>query len=204
MQNHASVVCSHLLATVVLVLASCAGAGDEAVRSSDDTASPASGDDHLLEDLLAQVRVAEGKLTGLAEEFSQEVYDWRPADGVRSSGEVFMHVATINFAFPLSAGHEAPPSTGLTLETLQTAAPAYQSSLSDKPGIVPELEASFENLRAAMQASLGDDLDREVTALGEASTLRAFWVGHVNHLHEHLGQLIAYGRVNGVAPPWSG
>jgi hypothetical protein len=25
----------------------------------------------------------------------------------------------------------------------------------------------------------------------------------VSHLHEHLGQAIAYARMNGVAPPWS-
>jgi hypothetical protein len=24
-----------------------------------------------------------------------------------------------------------------------------------------------------------------------------------NHLHEHLGQSIAYARTNGVTPPWS-
>jgi hypothetical protein len=23
------------------------------------------------------------------------------------------------------------------------------------------------------------------------------------HLHEHLGQSIAYARINGIAPPWS-
>jgi hypothetical protein len=26
----------------------------------------------------------------------------------------------------------------------------------------------------------------------------------LSHLHEHLGQSIAYARTNGVAPPWSG
>jgi hypothetical protein len=25
----------------------------------------------------------------------------------------------------------------------------------------------------------------------------------VTHLHEHLGQLIAYARMNNVVPPWS-
>jgi hypothetical protein len=28
-------------------------------------------------------------------------------------------------------------------------------------------------------------------------------VGTVTHLHEHLGQLIAYARSNKVTPPWS-
>jgi hypothetical protein len=30
------------------------------------------------------------------------------------------------------------------------------------------------------------------------------WVLTTTHLHEHLGQLIAYARSNGVVPPWSG
>lgn len=25
----------------------------------------------------------------------------------------------------------------------------------------------------------------------------------MNHSHEHLGQSIAYARMNGIAPPWS-
>ena len=29
------------------------------------------------------------------------------------------------------------------------------------------------------------------------------WIGATTHLHEHLGQLIAYARSNGVVPPWS-
>jgi hypothetical protein len=29
------------------------------------------------------------------------------------------------------------------------------------------------------------------------------WILTVGHLHEHLGQLIAYARSNNVVPPWS-
>jgi len=35
------------------------------------------------------------------------------------------------------------------------------------------------------------------------TTRRAMWIGATTHLHEHLGQLIAYARSNGVVPPWS-
>jgi len=35
------------------------------------------------------------------------------------------------------------------------------------------------------------------------TTIRATWIAAVTHFHEHLGQLIAYGRSNNVTPPWS-
>jgi hypothetical protein len=143
------------------------------------------------------------RIVTLAERFGQEQYDWRPADGVRSAAEVFMHVAAINAAFPLFAGHEAPASTGLTMDNLPTAAPAYENSLTTRDRIRPELSASFEHLRAAIEATSASGLERQVTVFGEAMTVRALWIGHLGHLHEHLGQSIAYGRTNGVVPPWS-
>jgi hypothetical protein len=35
------------------------------------------------------------------------------------------------------------------------------------------------------------------------TTVRRAWVGATTHLHEHLGQLIAYARSNKIVPPWS-
>ena len=46
------------------------------------------------------------------------------------------------------------------------------------------------------------ELDR-VVELGRPTTVGAVWVEAVVHLHEHLGQSIAYARVNEVVPPWS-
>jgi hypothetical protein len=34
-------------------------------------------------------------------------------------------------------------------------------------------------------------------------SVRNFMVTMIAHLHEHLGQSIAYARMNGVTPPWS-
>jgi len=38
---------------------------------------------------------------------------------------------------------------------------------------------------------------------GQDSTVRAAMLLFVTHMHEHLGQLVAYARSNGVVPPWS-
>lgn len=189
----------------VLVIALCLGSCTEPgeTRDSNGPANQGSGRDPIIAELLSNLSVVQEKVVALADEFTQEQYDWRPADGVRSAAEVFMHVAAINFAFPLFAGHEAPASTGLTLENLPTAAPAYENSLMSKDGIRPELSASFQHLRTAIESTSASDLERQVTVFGNTITVRAFWIGHVGHLHEHLGQSIAYGRTNGVVPPWS-
>jgi len=39
---------------------------------------------------------------------------------------------------------------------------------------------------------------------GNDITERAAFLNALTHLHEHLGQSIAYARMNGVVPPWSG
>lgn len=36
-----------------------------------------------------------------------------------------------------------------------------------------------------------------------ARSVRQVWVLTASHLHEHLGQQIAYARMNGIVPPWS-
>lgn len=154
-------------------------------------------------ELLDILSDTEKRLVALADEFTEAQYAWRPGEGVRSSAEVFMHVATINYAFPLFVGHEAPSSTGLTMDNLPTEAPAYEASLRSKDDVRPVLSASLDHVRTAIASSSASDLDRQVAVPGKTMTLRRFWVGHLTHLHEHLGQLIAYSRMNGVVPPWN-
>jgi len=48
----------------------------------------------------------------------------------------------------------------------------------------------------------GADLERVVKTPGQAAPLRTYLFRYSSHSYEHLGQLIAYARINGVAPPW--
>lgn len=203
MRNPMSMPIRHFpVLALVLGLASCDAAGADDVGSN-RAVDQAVGEDPLIAELLSQLSGVEEKILALADEFTEDQYDWRPAEGVRSGGEVFMHVAAVNFVFPLFAGHEAPASTGLTMENLPTAAPAYENSRKRKAGIRPELRASFDNLRSAIESSSTSDLDREVSVFGQTGTRRMLWIAHIGHLQEHLGQLIAYARMNGVVPPWN-
>jgi hypothetical protein len=185
----------------VLLLASCGGSA-ETIGTTERGNQPGD-EDPTLGELLSQLELVEEKVLGLAGKFETAEYEWHPDEGARSGAEVFMHLVTINFVFPIFAGHPAPLATGLTIEDLDTAAPAFEGSLHSKEEILPELGASFAHLRRAIESTSAQDLENQVTLFGNSTTVRAFWIDHVGHLREHLGQLIAYGRTNGVAPPWS-
>ena len=47
------------------------------------------------------------------------------------------------------------------------------------------------------------DLNRPVKFFSTDTTVRGIFVIIATHLSEHLGQSIAYARMNGITPPWS-
>lgn len=187
-----------ICAFVTLMGAACAG--DPAPRDSLQSAEP---DQALaLEEIVRDLSDAEDKVIALAEALSAEQYDWRPAEGVRSSGEVFMHIASVNYAFPIFTGADAPEAAAMSLDDFFPSIAAYERTAETKEEILSAVRASFQHLRTAVEAS-SVDLDRELEVFGTPSSVRGFWWVHLGHVHEHLGQLVAYARSNGVAPPWS-
>src|SRR5207253_2024662 len=75
--------------------------------------------------------------------------------------------------------------------------------ITDKQRVLDELRRSFDQLHGAILAASDADLDKPVRMYGELSTERATFITALTHIHEHLGQSIAYARMNGVVPPWS-
>ena len=76
--------------------------------------------------------------------------------------------------------------------------------LIDSQGrIVAAMEHSFMHLRHAIANVPDGDLDAMTRMFGQEVTKRQALSTAVTHLHEHLGQAIAYARMNGVTPPWS-
>lgn len=45
--------------------------------------------------------------------------------------------------------------------------------------------------------------DKPQDMLNWHTTLRGSFIAITGHLGEHLGQSIAYARVNGIVPPWT-
>jgi uncharacterized damage-inducible protein DinB len=145
-------------------------------------------------ELLGRLDDAATKLDQLAAAIPQEKYGWRPGPGVRSVSEVLMHVGGNNYLLLTFVGIESPVALDDRLE----------GSLTDRERVTEFLRRSFERVRAALRALPDADLDRAASMLGRPTTYRNVYLGTVTHAHEHLGQLIAYARVNGIAPPWSG
>ena len=73
----------------------------------------------------------------------------------------------------------------------------------NKAAVIAELEKSFAFLRTAMISTTDAQLNTAMDVFGRKSTARGLWIATAIHLHEHLGQLIAYARSNNVTPPWS-
>lgn len=133
------------------------------------------------------------KLVDLAAVTPASKYGWRPTRGVRSISEVYMHVAGGNYFLASFAGMKAPSYDTRTLE-----------QITNKDRVVEELRKSFEHIRAAALKTSDADLDKPIKMFGRDTTTRGAFVTALNHLHEHLGQSIAYARMNNVVPPWSG
>lgn len=156
----------------------------------------------LVADLIRDVEGVEKKLIGLAKVTPAEKLAWRPGTGVRSIGEVFLHVASDNYFIPSGFGHAIPEATGIKagdFKSLQT----YETRNLTREQIVSELEESFAYLKAQMAKTTAATVGNEVSMFGMKTTAQGMWILATTHLHEHLGQSIAYARTNGIVPPWS-
>jgi uncharacterized damage-inducible protein DinB len=194
----------HLAFTAALLAATTlpAAAQQPAPSASSAGASSASAPAGLTADLLTDIDQAEKKFMGLARAIPADKYNWRPAQGVRSISEVLMHVAADNYLFGAMLGNAADPATGIKRDDYKTAQ-AYERRQLGRDAAIAELEKSFAHLRKTLSATPATGLGRSVSMFGQTFTVQQTWIMATTHLHEHLGQLIAYGRSVGVAPPWS-
>ena len=143
-------------------------------------------------EVLTHLQEVGDKLEHLAEAIPADKYGWRPGPGVRSIGEVYAHVAGSNFVLATFLGKQPPADL-----------PADFEKITDKAKILAELHRSFEHVRAAAKAMTEADFDKPVNMFGKNTTQRDVLLTINEHAREHLGQSIAYARVNGVIPPWS-
>jgi len=156
----------------------------------------------LMGDLTKDVSQVQTKIVGLAKAIPAGAYDWKPSSDVRSTGEVFMHVAADNYFLPAAMGIAPPAATGINGKDYKTAA-AFEQRKMSRDEIIAELDKSFAFLQTSMSGVTDAKLEAPLEVFGQKSTGRAMWVSTTTHLHEHLGQLIAYARSNKVTPPWS-
>jgi len=145
-------------------------------------------------EFLAEVAYYEQRYTRLAEAVPAEKYSWRPAEGVRSIGEVYAHIAAANYGIARTLGTPLPD--GIDLKAINAAA-------GDKAKTVQTLKNSFDHFRGAILAIKDADLNNPLKFFGQDTTVRGAFFMITGHSGEHLGQSIAYARQNGIVPPWT-
>jgi uncharacterized damage-inducible protein DinB len=134
------------------------------------------------------------KFVDLATAVPADKYSWRPAEGVRSIGEVFLHISAANYNIPHLM--DAPLPAGFDPKT-------FEKSTTDKAQIIDALNKSFASAHAAIEAMSNADFNKPLTKLGPDANYGDVIYLLVTHAHEHLGQSIAYARINGIVPPWT-
>lgn len=133
------------------------------------------------------------QLIALAEATPPEKFAWRPAAGVRSTSEVYMHIVLANFYLLSVTGPKMPAD--LKEDTEKT--------VTSKADVIRWLKRSLEAVSEAHLAEKPDDLQRKVHIADRDTTVDGMYLRILVHDNEHMGQLIAYARMTGVVPPWS-
>jgi uncharacterized damage-inducible protein DinB len=143
-----------------------------------------------------------GQLVKLAVAMPEEVYSWRPAEGVRSTSETLVHVANATLMMPVVLG--VAPAEGFAMQPDMMAwGQGREQGITAKADVIAELKRAIEYGKSAIADFPADQLDEQVEIFGMTMAKRDVLLILLSHSHEHLGQLIAYGRSNGVVPPWS-
>ncbi len=136
-----------------------------------------------------------GQILQLAEAFSEDQYDWRPEEGVRSVGETIMHVVSANYFFGSKLTAAPPPPEEVDIENLE--------AVKGKDMIIAEFKKSAEYIKGVTDQVEASNFEDEVDFGFMKSTNLGALLLAMEHAAEHKGQLIAYARSNGVTPPWS-
>ncbi len=160
---------------------------------------------------LAEFDYTTKNVTALAQAVPAEKYGWRPGDGVRSVSEVYVHIAAGNFVLLEIIGHKAPDDL---YGNVEGSGPArrkaflkrneeLEKTVTAKQRVGALLQRSFDAVRQALEQAGAADLDKHVDFFGRDSTVRAVYLRILAHVNEHMGQSVAYARVNDIVPPWS-
>lgn len=134
------------------------------------------------------------QLIALAEATPPEKFQWRPAPGVRTTSEVYMHVALANFYLLSVTGPKMPPD----IKSLE-----MEKTVTSKAEVIGWLKRSVEAVRTARAALKPEDLQRTVKIEGRDAKVEGMYLRIIVHANEHMGQLIAYARTSGIVPPWA-
>lgn len=146
------------------------------------------------EDLLGHFSRSSSKMTRLSAAVPAELYTWSPGEGTMSVARVYAHIARYNYYYlETSLGIAAPESVNLD---------AMENTV-DKRLVELMLRESVAHVKKHVGAMSEEDLNRQVTLYGRQVDAWQVLTQLVSHMNEHVGQSVAYARINGITPPWS-
>ena len=143
---------------------------------------------------LLDLQAVNKKCVELAQALPGEKLTWRPAPDTRSFAEVFLHVAGERYSILGMMG--ATPPEGFK-------AREFEKSTTERDRIVGELNNSWDFASKTINGMSNADFAKLLPKLGPQANEGDVVYILVADAHEHLGQLIAYARQNGVVPPWT-
>lgn len=150
----------------------------------------------FLAEITGHFESSSAKFVALAEAMPASTYDWSPGEGVATVAGVFMHVARYNYMYlHENMGRETPVPPAEYRR--------WEEDVTSKDEALEILRASFEYVEVFLADMTGEDIARQTRLYGRTLGEGAVLLQLVAHMNEHLGQSIAYARMNGVVPPWS-
>ena len=170
---------------VLVALALCAGTASAQTRS-------------VREVQLNDIRTMKEKFVGLANEFPEFLYDWRPMEAVRSVKDVLVLLTNEGNSFPTQWG--APRPAGVNADR---AAETARLEAMSKAQLTAALGSAFDNIIGFVERADDAGRAREVRFFGQQVTVDGAILMATADMHEHLGQLIAYARHSRIVPPWT-
>ena len=152
----------------------------------------------VLADLLFSFSELQAHVLALAKTVPEDKYGWRPADGVRSFREVFLHIGeAMHLHLTIADG-----ATKDEIEKQIEAQTKAEREPLDKEHVIKKLTDDLAEAKNAFETAKSSALTRDIDFFGTATTQRAVFAFINTHTAEHLGQAIAYARMNGITPPW--
>jgi hypothetical protein len=103
-------------------------------------------------------------------------------------------IALANFYLLSVTGPKMPAD--MTSENLE-------KTVTKKADVIDWLKRSLAAVKTARAQLKPGDLERKVKIEGKTVTVDGMYLRIIIHDNEHMGQLVAYARMNGIVPPWS-
>jgi len=179
----------------VAVLATCLATSAALAQGGAAAPAPAAATSSFQSDAAGVLGRVQQEMVSLEKAMPQNKFGWRPAKGVRSVAEVYLHAASAAYFFGKQLGAEPPAEISAMKD--------FEKQTTDKAKIEKILTDAFAFYKGALEKLPDSELGTTVNLFGMTLSKRAIAMVGLGHFQEHLGQSIAYARSNGVVPPWS-